>query len=70
MGERAIHLKGSVDLEGQIFLIGSYKAPPSRDWRWLTILTPNPNHLRMVSYHISPTGHEDLAVEADYTRAQ
>ncbi|MSR80792.1 MAG: DUF1579 domain-containing protein [Gemmataceae bacterium] len=70
MGERGIHLKGSVDLAGQINLVGSYKAPPGPDWGWRTVLTPNHNHLRLVSYNISPTGHEDLAVEADYTKAQ
>ncbi len=70
MGEKGMDLRGTVDGEGQIHLVGSYKAPPGPDWGWRTVIIPNSDNLRLVSYNISPNGEEDLAVEGDFTKAQ
>ncbi len=68
--DRGITLLGSIDGKGIFDLLGSYKASTGPNWGWRTIITPGPKHLRLVSFNISPTGTEDLAIESDYWKDQ
>lgn len=70
MGEKGMNLQGSVDLEGVFHFFGSDKAPYGPDWGWRTVISPASRHFRLVSYNISPTGKEDLAIESDYRKSK
>jgi hypothetical protein len=49
---------------------GSYLAPPGPDWGWRTVVeSSDDDSFRMVMYNVSPDGHEELAVDAVYRRA-
>ena len=70
MGDAAMLCRGS-DTDGILSVRGSYSAGDgSPDWGWRIVLAPDSEeHLRMTMFNIDPGGHEDLAVEAVYTRA-
>jgi hypothetical protein len=69
MGDVVMALRGTTATDGSVSVRGSYAAPPGPDWGWRIDVVPAPDRLRMVMYNISPDGHEELAVEATYTRA-
>jgi hypothetical protein len=69
MGDKVMACRGPVESSGAISVRGSYAAPPGPDWGWRTVVTPNERHLRLVMYNITPEGQEELAVDAQYSRA-
>jgi hypothetical protein len=63
--------QGVAEGDGQIVVRGSYAAPPGPDWGWRIVIGPGDGDtFRLVMYNIPPEGQEDLAVEANYTKAQ
>lgn len=69
MSERVMDCTGSAAADGSVSLVGSYAAPAGPDWRWRTVIAPAPVEVRLVMYNVDPRGHEELAVDARYTRA-
>jgi len=62
--------KGEIDANGAISLRGTYSAPPGPDWGWRIVITAKSNkELQIRMYNCPPEGNEDLAVQADYQRA-
>ena len=71
MGESVMSCHGTADPSGSIIVRGTYAAPPGADWGWRIVLEPpDARTVRLVMYNVSPDGHEELAVEADYTRTE
>jgi len=71
MGEAVMSCKGTAEDDGSVVVLGSYAAPPGPDWGWRIVLQPvDGTTLRLVMYNITPDGEEELAVEADYRRAE
>jgi hypothetical protein len=67
---KLFNCQGSIDAAGTVDLRGSYEAPPGPDWGWRIVITPGAaESLQITMYNITPEGEEDLAVQADYTRA-
>jgi hypothetical protein len=67
MGRAALALTGA-----GLTLRGTYPAPPGPDWGWRIDLTPFAGGLRLTMHNVYPAdlgGKEEIAVEADYTRA-
>ena len=54
----------------RLVLLGSYPVGPGQpDWGWRTEFTlVGPDELLMEAYNISPDGHEELAVRAEWNR--
>jgi hypothetical protein len=70
MNGKVMACQGTVGEDSVISLLGSYEAPPGPDWGWRIVITPGEGEtLGMTMYNITPDGQEDLAVQADYTRA-
>lgn len=69
MSDKVMACRGGASNNGEISVLGSYAAPPSPDWGWRIIITPDEGQrLRIVMFNILPDGQEELAVETDYTR--
>jgi hypothetical protein len=68
MSDKAMTLRGGVDADGTISVLGSYAAPPGPDWGWRIVLSPGES-FRMTMYNIWPEGKDELAVTAVYTRS-
>jgi hypothetical protein len=65
-----LNCQGAIDAAGAIDVRGSYAAPPGPDWGWRIVITPGAaDTLQLAMYNITPEGDEDLAVRADYRRA-
>jgi hypothetical protein len=65
-----MHMKGAVEASGELWVKGSYAAPPGPDWGWRLALHPDAaDQFRLIMHNISPDGEEMLAVEAVFTRA-
>lgn len=70
MNGKVMACQGTVDEGGIISLLGSYEAPPGRDWGWRIIVTPGAGDaLDLTMLNVTPDGQAELAVQADYTRA-
>ncbi|MGQ0600226.1 MAG: DUF1579 family protein [Anaerolineales bacterium] len=70
MSNKIMLCTGSVDQQGVITVQGSYEAPPGPDWGWRITITPvSGAELRLVMHNLSPEGKDELAVQANYTRA-
>ena len=68
-GEVMMVCKGSAGADGALSVSGFYPAPSGPDWGWRTVIEPGDNEsFRPLMYNITPQGHEELAVEARYTR--
>lgn len=68
---KVLSCQGTIDEHGVISLKGFYEAPPGPDWGWRIVLTPKSDkELQLVMINCTPEGEEDLAVQADYERAQ
>jgi hypothetical protein len=68
---KVMAFQGTIESTGTIDLRGSYEAPPGPDWGWrIVINAPSDDNLKLVMYNLSPEGEEELAVEANYKRAQ
>jgi len=70
MNNKIMACQGGIDDKGVIDLLGSYEAPPDPDWGWrIRLSSSNGSTLQMVMYNVTPDGEEDLAVQAEYSRA-
>jgi hypothetical protein len=67
-GDRLMPCTGRAEA-GVVDVRGTYAAPPGPDWGWRTRLSATPGTLSMVMFNITPDGHEELAVDAQYRRA-
>jgi hypothetical protein len=68
MGPAVMACYGSVSAT-PLSVRGSYSAPPGPDWGWrIDLATDGRDTLAVTMYNISPTGKEELAVEATYGR--
>ena len=62
---------GTADADGAIDVRGTYSAGTGPDWGWRVRLHgAGPDPLRVTMINIHPDGQEDLAVEAEYARAE
>ena len=69
MGDKFMICQGKMDGDGSIVVRGSYSVDSGPDWGWRTVLETRGGSLHMVMYNVTPEGKEELAVEAEYTRA-
>lgn len=70
MSARAMACQGSIDAQGSVSLLGAYEVPLGPDWGWrIGIAFSGGDDLRIVMHNISPEGNKELAVRADYRRA-
>ena len=71
MGESVMSCHGTAEPDGSIIVRGTYAVPPGADWGWRIVLEPgDAGAVRLIMYNVDPDGHEELAVEADYTRTE
>jgi hypothetical protein len=67
--DRIMISTGDVNKDGAIDVRGTYvTAPAEPDWGWHTLLSVDEDILSMVMFNVDPQGHEELAVDAQYTR--
>jgi uncharacterized protein DUF1579 len=67
MSDKVMTCEGAGD---SLDVRGSYAAPPGPDWGWRTVIeSSDDDSFRMVMYNVPPDGHEELAVDAVYSRA-
>lgn len=68
---KLLNCTGTLDENGVIDVRGSYPAPEGPDWGWRILVKPqDAQRLQLLMYNCPPDGSpEDLAVQADYTRA-
>jgi hypothetical protein len=64
--EKPMALTGTITLQGNLDMRGSYSVENHPDWGWRIVLTPADTALQMRMYNVTPEGEEDLAVQADY----
>ena len=66
-GDVLMVLRGQVEENGSVNLLGSYPAESGPDWGWRIVVEPGGiDSFRIFMYNITPQGVEALAVEADY----
>lgn len=66
-----MQMNGAAEASGELWVKGSYPAPPGPDWGWRLALHPDAaDQFRLVMYNISPDGEEMRAVEAVFSRAE
>lgn len=69
MSHKFMVCDGNVAGDGSVDMKGFYAVPEHPDWGWRTEIIPGDDSFRLLMYNISPEGEEELAVEADYSRA-
>jgi hypothetical protein len=69
MGDKAMACEGPVVAGEPISVRGSYAAPAGPDLGWRIIVAIKDQRLQVAMHNITPDGREDLAVEAEYSRA-
>lgn len=69
MGDKAMACEGPVVAGEPISVRGSYAAPAGPDLGWRIIVAIKDQRLQVAMHNINPDGREDLAVEAEYSRA-
>jgi len=69
MGDKAMACEGPVVAGEPISVRGSYAAPAGPDLGWHIIVAIKDQRLQVAMHNITPDGREDLAVEAEYSRA-
>ena len=69
MGDKAMACEGPVVAGEPISVRGSYAAPAGPDWGWRIIVAIKDQRLQVAMHNITPDGREDVAVEAEYSRA-
>lgn len=63
-------LAGKISDAGDLELLGAYQVPNNPDWIWrIVVRSQAANNLQIEMYNRSPEGAEDLAVQAEYERA-
>jgi Glyoxalase-like domain/Protein of unknown function (DUF1579) len=65
-GSAIMWSSGKARQDGVVSVIGSYAAGPER-WGWRTEFHLDRDALRLRAFNISPNGHEDRAIETDWT---
>ena len=61
--------EGGVNENGEVWVRGSYPAPPGPDWGWqITFAGRGADAFRLQMHNITPEGEMFLAVEVAYTR--
>jgi len=69
MGNKVMECRGHQDVGG-FSVQGSYAAPPGPDWGWrIDLVRSDGGELELTMHNIWPDGHQEIAVEARYTRA-
>lgn len=68
MGDAVMRCEGTPGDPARVVVRGSYAAPPGPDWGWQIAIEGAGERLRVVMDNISPDGHPERAVEADYVR--
>lgn len=68
MQDKVMACEGDIDEQGLLSVLGSYEAPPGPDWGWRTTILPHEDSIVLNMFNISPEGHEEVAVEATFTR--
>ncbi len=70
MGHQALTCVDAKPQASMFTLKGSFPAPSGPDWGWIIELVPNPEgQFTIRMFNVEPGGPRDLAVEANYTRA-
>jgi len=69
MGDKAMACEGPVVAGEPISVRGSYAAPAGPDLGWRIIVAIKDQRLQVAMHNITPDGREDVAVEAEYSRA-
>lgn len=69
MGDKAMACEGPVVGGEPISVRGSYAAPAGPDWGWRIIVAIKDQRLHVAMHNVTPDSREDLAVEAEYSRA-
>lgn len=69
MGDKAMACEGPVVAGEPISVRGSYAGPAGPDLGWRIIVAIKDQRLHVAMHNITPDGREDLAVEAEYSRA-
>ncbi len=69
MGDKAMACEGLVVAGEPISVRGSYAAPAGPDLGWRIIVAIKDQRLQVAMHNITPDGREDVAVEAEYSRA-
>ena len=69
MGDKAMACEGPVVAGEPISVRGSYAGPAGPDWGWRIIVAIKDQRLHVAMHNVTPDGREDLAVEAEYSRA-
>lgn len=65
-----MQMTGAAEASGELWVKGSYAAPPGPDWGWRLALHPDSaDQFRLIMHNISPEGEAMLAVEAVFSRA-
>jgi len=68
MGTGIMVSSGAQSADGALALLGSYPAGEER-WGWRTLMRiPDPDHLVIEAYNITPAGREDRAIETRLSR--
>jgi hypothetical protein len=69
MQDKIMQCHGTVGVQGEISLKGSYPAPPGPDWGWqIDVTLKQDGRLFLVMHNITPEGNSLLTVEAAYSR--
>jgi hypothetical protein len=59
---------GSVNDRGAANLKGHYKVEGHPEWGWRTEIVPDGDKFKYLMFNVSPEGHEEWAVEMEFTR--
>lgn len=69
MGGKIMNCNGTINVYGDIILLGSYEVDQSPNWNWrIEIPCPKENHIQIKMFNISPTREEFPASDANYNR--
>jgi hypothetical protein len=64
-----MNCSGNVSERGVANLKGYYKVEGHPDWGWRTEIVPNGDKFKYLMFNVTPEGHEEWAVEMEFTRA-
>jgi Protein of unknown function (DUF1579) len=59
---------GAVSNGGGVNLKGFYKVEGHPDWGWRTEIVPDSDKFKYLMFNVTPEGHEEWAVEMEFTR--
>lgn len=71
MNSEIMHCTGDIGGDGVFNVRGAYKAPPGPDWGWrIRLAIRASDAISLSMFNISPDGNEDVAVLAEFNRAE